>query len=69
MKTNSVAKWPTILPDAPMTAYNSKRKKIGVVKLMPPPTPPDEKTIRELNALAARHPFCNLHKVKKHDPL
>jgi hypothetical protein len=36
---------------------------------MPSPTPPDATTVRKLNALAAKHPFCALHKVKKHDTL
>ena len=51
-----------------MTAYTkTQRPGRGVVKLMPPPNPPDEATIRKLNDLAAKHPFCNLHRVKKHD--
>jgi hypothetical protein len=33
------------------------------------PTPPNEKTIHRLNALAKKHPFCQLHRVKKHDTL
>jgi hypothetical protein len=32
-------------------------------------TPPDEKTIRQLNELAASRPFCTLHHVKKHEIL
>jgi hypothetical protein len=31
------------------------------------PEPPDEATIRQLNALANQHPFCRLHHVKKHE--
>jgi hypothetical protein len=71
MKQNSFATRPTILLESSFTAYNTKvqRQRSGVVKLMPPPTPPDASTIRQLNALAAKHPFCSLHKVKKHDTL
>jgi len=69
MKSNSLAPQPFVLPGK-LTAYNTKStRRNGVIKLMPPPSPPDDKTIRELNALAAKHPFCSLHKVKKHDPL
>ena len=71
METKSLTIWPILLPESSMTAYNTKsqRQRPGVVKLMPPPAPPDEKTIRQLNALAAKPPFCSLHRVKKHDPL
>jgi hypothetical protein len=47
----------------------SRRQKSGVIKLITSPAPPDENTIRRLNALASRRPFCTQHKVKKHDPL
>ena len=70
MKTSSLAIWPTILSESPMTAYTkAPRARPGVIKLMPPPTPPDEATVRKLNDLAAKHPFCALHRVKKHDML
>jgi hypothetical protein len=72
MKTNTLATRPMIVQEYNLTAFNSnksRRQRPGVVKLLPPPLPPDEKTLKELNALAAKHPFCVLHKVKKHDPL
>ncbi|HEX9508886.1 MAG TPA: hypothetical protein VF939_00280 [Puia sp.] len=73
MKTNTLATRPMILQEYTLTAFNtntkSRRQKPGVVKLLPPPPPPDEKTLMELNVLAAKHPFCLLHKVKRHDPL
>lgn len=70
MKTSSLAIWPTILSESPMTAYTkAQRPRTGVIKLMPPPTPPDEATIRKLNELAAKHPFSAPHKVKKYDTL
>jgi hypothetical protein len=46
----------------------ARRQSTSVVKLSTPP-PPDEKTIRRLNKLAAQYPFCALHRVKKHDTL
>jgi hypothetical protein len=59
----------TLISEASLIA-RPRRQKSGVVKLlMPPTTPPDEKTIRQLNALAAKQPFCRLHRVKKHDTL
>ena len=68
MKTSSLSIWPTILSEPPMTAYTTaQRPRTGVIKLMPAPTPPDEATIRKLNELAAKHPFCAFHRVKKHD--
>lgn len=72
MKTNTLATRPMILQEYTLTAFNSnksRRQRPGVVKVLPPPPPPDEKKLTELNALAAKHPFCVLHKVKKHDPL
>ena len=47
----------------------SRPQKPGVVKLLAPPPQPDEHTIRKLNTLASRQPFCVLHRVKKHDML
>lgn len=72
MKTKSLASWPALLPENALTAYNpskTQRQKQGVVKLMPPIPPPDEKTIRELNELASRRPFCAFRKVRRHDTL
>jgi len=45
------------------------RNKSALVKRITLPAPPDEATIKKLNDLAAKHPFCSLHRVKKHDPL
>jgi hypothetical protein len=63
-----MASWPKVIPEAKLTA-KPRRQKPGVIKLMTPPPPPDEKAIRQLNALASKQPFCKLHRVKKHDPL
>ena len=70
MKTSSLVILPNILSERLMTAVNKVEwPETGVVKLMPPPNPPDETTIRKLNELAAKHPFCAFHRVKKHDTL
>jgi len=72
MKTESLTTWTTLLPERALTAYNSskdQKQKTGVVKLMPPVPPPDEKTIHELNRLASTHPFCAFRKVRRHDML
>lgn len=71
MQTKSLVTWPSILSEPSLTSFNKTmpRQRQGIVKLLPAPPPPDEKTIRELNALAAQPPFCHLHTVKKHDPL
>jgi len=72
MKTKSLAEWPALLPEKLLTAYPAKvqqRQKQGVVKLMPPVPPPDEKTVRELNDLASTRPFSAFRKVRPHDTL
>jgi hypothetical protein len=54
-----------------MTIYPGKsiRNKPAFVKRITLPPPPDEATIKKLNELAAKHPFCSLHRVKKYDTL
>jgi hypothetical protein len=70
MKTNSPVSHPTILPESSLIAYPVTRKnRPGIVKLLPPPVPPDEKTIRRLNEIAAKHPFCTFYKARKYDLL
>ena len=74
MTTNSLSNWPSIIPERnelTMMALStrSRRQMAGVVKLITSPAPPDENTIRQLNALASRRPFSTPHKVKKHDTL
>jgi hypothetical protein len=71
MTTNSLSNWSSIAPERTMVVLGtrSRRQKSGVVKLITSPAPPDENTIRHLNALASRRPFCTQHKVKKHDTL
>lgn len=70
MKTSSLVILPKNLSERPMTAVTKVEwPGTGIVKLMPPPHPPDEATIRKLNELAAKHPFCAFRRVKKHDTL
>jgi hypothetical protein len=68
MKTNTRVSWPSILPEPTAIAFQRTRNnRPALIKHLPMVTPPDEKTIRRLNELAASHPFCNLHHVKKHE--
>lgn len=69
--TNSFITWPTLLPEPNMTAHTGKSRlsRPGLIKRLDSPPPPDELTIRKLNELAAKHPFCTLHKVKKYEIL
>ncbi|HVU57035.1 MAG TPA: hypothetical protein VHD83_18365 [Puia sp.] len=73
MKTKSLATWPAAtLPESSIAIYNpgkSQKRSSGVVKLMPPVTPPDEKMVRDLNALASTPPFCTFKKARRHDML
>jgi hypothetical protein len=75
MKPKSITSWSPISSDATrtasMTAYTTtaKKGKPGLIKLLTPAAPPDEATVRKLNELATRPPFCKLHRVKKHDLL
>ena len=71
METNTLTNWPVLLPESTMIAYTTKarRQRSGVINLLAAPEPPDENTIRKLNELAAKHPFCILHKVKRYDML
>ncbi|WP_431216741.1 hypothetical protein ACQ86N_20545 [Puia sp. P3] len=68
---NSLISWPTLLSESTMTVHpgKSSRNKPALIKRITLPAPPDEATIQRLNELAAKHPFCSLHRVKKHDTL
>jgi hypothetical protein len=70
MTSNALSIVSVNLPELPFTVSHIKpeRRKIEIIKL-PATMSPGEKKIRELNELAARHPFCVLHKPKKHDTL
>jgi hypothetical protein len=70
MKTNSLVSRPSLLPEPTLTAFQiTHRNRQVFKKYLPNVTPPDEKTIRRLNELAASRPFCSLHRVKKHEVL
>ena len=68
MNTKSLATWQS---HTTMTAFSStsRKNRAGVVKLLETPAPPNEETIRRLNDLARKFPFCRLHSVKKHELL
>jgi len=68
MKTNSLVSWPSIRPEPASTAFQKTRiSRPAPIKHLPSVTPPDEKTIRRLNELAASRLFCSLHHVNKHE--
>jgi hypothetical protein len=71
MKATDMHAWPELVPESTRTTFSiqSKKKKPGLLKSLQAPAPPDESTIRRLNELASTPPFCNPHKVKKHDLL
>jgi hypothetical protein len=71
MKTNSIHAWPSALPESKISIFSSptRRNRTGVVKKILPPDPPDEATIRRLNELARKNPFCTHHRVRKYDLL
>jgi hypothetical protein len=70
MKANTLVSWPSIHPKPTAIAFQKRRSnKPTLIKHLPMATPPDEKTIRQLNELAASRPFCTLHHVKKHEIL
>ncbi|HMI61702.1 MAG TPA: hypothetical protein VK518_12355 [Puia sp.] len=67
----SLITWPPLLPEPNMTTHagKSRQSRSGLVKRLGSPAPPDELTIRNLNELATKRPFCTLYKVKKHEIL
>jgi hypothetical protein len=71
MKTNSINARPPELSESTINAYGqqTRRSRTGAIKLLQPPTPPDEATIRRLNELAQQNPFCTLYRCKKYDLL
>jgi hypothetical protein len=70
MKPNSLASLPIHLPEPSLASLNTRlhRQRTEIIQL-PLATPPDEIKVRELNALAGKHPFCVLYKARKHDML
>jgi hypothetical protein len=67
MRAEFLTSWPAMNPEALIVTHRQQRPRM--INLPPPPTPPDEKTVRRLNALASKPPFCKLHRVRKHDTL
>jgi hypothetical protein len=68
MRANSLVNRTTAAPESTLIA-KPRRQKQAIVKLLTLPPPPDENTVRTLNKLASKKPFCVLHRVKKHDTL
>lgn len=70
MKQNSLAILPLHLSEPSLASFNTRmhRQRTEVI-LLPLASPPDEIKIRELNALAGKHPFCILYKARRHDTL
>ncbi|HXB06220.1 MAG TPA: hypothetical protein VNW04_03875 [Puia sp.] len=71
MKTNSINAWLPALPESTTSTFTVKprRNKPGIPLLLQPPNPPDEETIRRLNELASKNPFCIRYKVREHELL
>jgi hypothetical protein len=59
------------LPESTIAAYNARthRFKPGATHPAQTSLPPDAETIRRLNELAAKTPFCICFRVKKYDLL
>jgi hypothetical protein len=68
MRAEFFSSWPAMSPEAMLTVTHHQQKP-RMISLLPPPSPPDEKTVRRLNALASNPPFCKHHRVRKHDTL
>ncbi|MHA4811256.1 hypothetical protein ACX0G9_24350 [Flavitalea flava] len=70
MKTNSLTVSPRLLPEPLLAVHTTKhnRERREIIQL-PLVSPPDAKRIKELNALAAKPPFCHHFRARKHDML
>jgi len=68
MKAEFFTGWPAMSPETTLTVTH-RQQKPRMLNLLSQPPPPDEKTVRRLNALASNPPFCKLHRVRKHDTL
>jgi hypothetical protein len=70
MKSNSLASLPIHLPEPTLASFNTRliRQRTEIIRL-PLAAPPDESKVKELNTLAAQHPFCIVYKARKHDML
>jgi hypothetical protein len=67
----------TVLPTAKIVRHPRSKKlreeDLPLVRLDsrldPPLDPPDEETLRRLNAIARQYPFCILHRGNRHNGL
>ena len=63
----------TVLPTAKIVRHPRSKKlreeDLPLIHLDSPLDPPDEETLRRLNAIARQYPFCILHRGNRHNGL
>jgi hypothetical protein len=63
----------TVLPTAKIVRHPRSKKlreeDLPLIRLDSPLDPPDEETLRRLNAIARQYPFCILHRGNRHNGL
>lgn len=70
MKSNTLATLPMLLPEPSLAAFNGRllRQRTEIIQL-PLAAQPDESTVKKLNQLAGKYPFCILYRARKYDML
>lgn len=66
-KTTTSESTLTVLPTAKIVRH-PRSKKLQEEDLLPL-DPPDEETLRRLNAIARQYPFCSLQRFNRHSHL
>jgi hypothetical protein len=63
----------TVLPTAKIVRHPRSKKireeDMPIIRLDSALDPPDEETLRRLNAIARQYPFCILHRGNRHNGL
>jgi hypothetical protein len=63
----------TVLPTAKIVRHPRSKKMreedMPIIRLDSALDPPDEETLRRLNAIARQYPFCILHRGNRHNGL
>ena len=63
----------TVLPTAKIVRHPRSKKmreeEMPLIRLDSALDPPDEETLRRLNAIARQYPFCILHRGNRHNGL
>jgi hypothetical protein len=71
--TASAASPLTVLPTAKIVRHPRSKKMreedMPIIRLDSALDPPDEETLRRLNAIARQYPFCILHRGNRHNGL